>query len=69
MKIQNKSDDSIEQIDTKKVPIYRLYPKRFVMLFLFTMAELCNTAVYATCNPIAIEVQGFQYYKVIRYLW
>ncbi|CAD8157072.1 unnamed protein product [Paramecium pentaurelia] len=35
---------------------YRLYQKRFAILFLFTMAELCNTAVYATCNPIAVEL-------------
>jgi hypothetical protein len=56
MKIQNKSDDSIEPDLIKKPTLYRLYPKRYVMLFLFTMAELCNTAVYATCNPIAIEV-------------
>lgn len=35
---------------------YTLYAKRYVILFLFTMAELCNTVVYATCNPIAGEV-------------
>lgn len=37
-------------------PPYLLYQKRYVILFLFTMAEFCNTVVYATCNPIANEV-------------
>lgn len=27
------------------------------------MAELCNTAVYATCNPIAVEVK-IQYLNI-----
>ena len=34
---------------------YVLYPTRYIMLALFAMAELCNTAVYATCNPLANE--------------
>ncbi|CAD8065070.1 unnamed protein product [Paramecium sonneborni] len=37
---------------------YKLYQKRFIILFLFTMAELCNTAMYATCNPIAVELSN-----------
>ena len=35
---------------------YVLYPTRYIMLALFAMAELCNTAVYATCNSLANEV-------------
>lgn len=46
------------------MPNYVLYKKRYVILFLFTFAELCNTVVYATCNPIATEVN---YDYVIRW--
>lgn len=35
---------------------YVLYPKRYLILTLFAFAELCNTLLYGTCNPIAKEV-------------
>lgn len=53
--------------DAGTISNYVLYPTRYIMLALFAMAELCNTAVYATCNPLANEVFFYSNQLIILY--
>ena len=44
------------EIELSKDVEIRVYPRRWIMLFLFSMVSLCNSILYSTFAPISFQM-------------